>query len=116
MVATIAVLSALAAFPATGTAAGGASDKPESRVQRELEIAPVHLDLAGKNRALVGQGSYLVNAVAACNDCHAGPSGEFAAGGDPFIIRAIYEYLSAIPCIEGDPGLPDPRPIGTRCQ
>ena len=31
-------------------------------------------------------------------------------------IRAIYEYLSAIPCIEGDPGLPDPRPIGTRCK
>jgi hypothetical protein len=31
-------------------------------------------------------------------------------------LRAIYEYLSAIPCIEGDPGLPNPRPIGTRCQ
>jgi hypothetical protein len=31
-------------------------------------------------------------------------------------IRVIYEYLSAIPCIEGYPGLPSPRPIGTRCQ
>jgi len=31
-------------------------------------------------------------------------------------LLAIYEYLSAIPCIEGDPGLPNPRPIGTRCQ
>ena len=31
-------------------------------------------------------------------------------------LRAIYEYLSAIPCIEGDPGLPNPRPIGTRCH
>jgi len=31
-------------------------------------------------------------------------------------LRAIYEYLSAIPCVEGDPGLPNPRPIGTRCQ
>ena len=31
-------------------------------------------------------------------------------------LRAIYEYLSAVPCIEGDPGLPNPRPIGTRCQ
>jgi hypothetical protein len=31
-------------------------------------------------------------------------------------LRAIYAYLSAIPCIEGDPGLPNPRPIGTRCQ
>ena len=27
-----------------------------------------------------------------------------------------YEFLSAIPCIEGDPGLPNPRPIGTRCH
>jgi hypothetical protein len=31
-------------------------------------------------------------------------------------IGAIYEYLSAIPCIEGDPGLPNPRPEGTRCK
>jgi hypothetical protein len=33
-------------------------------------------------------------------------------------LRAIYEYLSAIPCLEGDPGLPpaEQRPIGTRCQ
>ena len=31
-------------------------------------------------------------------------------------LRAIFEYLSAIPCIEGDPGLPNPRPIGTRCK
>jgi hypothetical protein len=31
-------------------------------------------------------------------------------------LRAVYEFLSTIPCIEGDPGLPNPRPIGTRCQ
>jgi hypothetical protein len=31
-------------------------------------------------------------------------------------LHAIYEYLSAIPCLEGDPGLPNPRPIGTRCH
>jgi len=31
-------------------------------------------------------------------------------------LRAIYEYLSAIPCVEGEPGLPNPRPIGTRCK
>jgi len=31
-------------------------------------------------------------------------------------IRAVYEYLRAIPCLEGDPGLPNPRPIGTRCK
>ena len=35
----------------------------DSRVQEGLEMAPVHLDLHGKDRALVGLGSYLVNAV-----------------------------------------------------
>jgi hypothetical protein len=40
------------------------------------------LDLAGKNRALVGEGSYIVNGVGACNLCHTFPN--YAAGGDPF--------------------------------
>ena len=38
-------------------------DGDESRVRQGLRIAPVPLDLRGKNRALVGTGSYLVNAV-----------------------------------------------------
>lgn len=181
---------------ALSAAATGPGDD-ESKIQTGFEIAPVPLNLTGKNRALVGMGSYLVNGVGDCNGCHAGPSGEFAPGGDPFQgepkvvnqaaylaggtplfgpffiprnltpdktglpeggasfeefksilrtgvdpdhahpqfgpllqvmpwpnfqnmtdhdLRAIYEYLSAIPCIEGDPGLPNPRPIGTRCQ
>lgn len=188
------VAVALASAPA-GRAAG--SDDSESRVQRGFAIAPVQLNLKGKNHELVGLGSYIVNATGDCNGCHSGPSGEYAPGGDPFKgqapvvnkdaylaggtelfgpffvprnltpdktgrpeggasfeeflgilrtgidpdqahpqfgpflqvmpwptfhnmtdhdIRAIYEYLSAIPCIEGDPGLPNPRPIGTRCQ
>lgn len=40
------------------------------------------LDLRGKNRALVGLGSYIVNAQGACNDCHTAPS--HVEGGDPF--------------------------------
>ncbi len=188
------VTMAFASSP-IGRAAG--SDDDESRVQRGFAIAPVPLNLKGKNRELVGMGSYLVNAIGDCNGCHSGPSGEYAPGGDPFQgqkpvvnqqaylaggtelfgpffiprnltpdktgrpeggasyeeflsiirtgidpdqahpqfgpflqvmpwptfhnmtdhdIRAIYEYLSAIPCLEGDPGLPNPRPIGTRCQ
>lgn len=194
--AAVLVLGGTLAFSVTGTAAKG-DDDSESKIQRGFSIAPVPLNLTGKNRALVGMGSYLVNAVGDCNGCHHGPSGEYAPGGDPFQgqspvvnqaaylaggtplfgpfflprnltpdktglpegggsfeeflgilrtgidpdhahpqfgpflqvmpwptfhnmtdrdIRAIYEYLSAIPCIEGDPGLPNPRPIGTRCQ
>lgn len=191
-----AVLTVTLAYSPKGRAANGDDDN-ESKIQTGFAIAPVTLNLAGKNRAQVGMGSYLVNAVGDCNGCHAGPSGEFAVGGDPFQgqpkvvnqaaylsggtplfgpvflprnltpdktgrpeggasfeefrdilrtgidpdqahpqfgpflqvmpwpnfqnmtdhdIRAIYEYLSAIPCIEGDPGLPNPRPAGTRCQ
>lgn len=192
----LAMLAAMTTWSPPATAAG-VDDDTASRIKRGFDIAPVHLDLAGKNRALVGMGSYLVNGAGDCNGCHAGPAGEYASGGDPFLgqpkvvnqaaylaggaplfgpffvprnltpdktgrpaggatfeeflgifrtgidpdhahpqfgpflqvmpwpsfqnmtdrdIRAIYEYLSAIPCIEGDPGLPDPRPAGTRCQ
>ena len=45
-------------------------------------IAPVKLDLKGKNSALVGLGSYIVNAHGGCNDCHTSPP--YAEGGDPF--------------------------------
>jgi len=183
----------------TGKAAAGGDDS-ESRVQKGFASAPVNLNLTGKNRALVGLGSYLVNTAGDCNGCHHKtlsasspytPTGDpyqglpkeveqagYLAGGTPLFgpfflprnltpdktgrpeggasfeefraimrtgvdpdhahpqfgpllqvmpwpsfqdltdndLRAIYEYLSAIPCIEGDPGLPNPRPIGTRCQ
>ena len=55
----------------------------ESRVKRGFEIAPVPLNLHGKNRALVGLGSYIVNAQGGCNDCHTNPS--YAPGGNPFL-------------------------------
>jgi hypothetical protein len=196
LLALLAVLG-VALTHATKGEAAVAGDDSESKIQRGFAIAPVNLNLTGKNRALVGMGSYLVNAGGDCNGCHAGLAGEFSPGGDPFQgepkhvnpdaylaggtplfgpfflprnltpdktgrpeggasfeefrnimrtgidpdhahpqfgpylqvmpwpnfqsmtdndLRAIYEYLSAIPCIEGDPGLPNPRPIGTRCQ
>jgi hypothetical protein len=165
----------------------------ESKIKQGFAIAPVPLNLRGKNPALVGLGSYIVNAQSACNDCHTQPN--YAPGGDPFQgqieqinvagylgggrvffgpiisrnltpdrsgmplggaslsefvdimrtgvdpdqahpafgpllqvmpwpvyrnmtdrdLRAIYEYLSAIPCVEGDPGIPD-APATGRCN
>lgn len=193
----ITVATTIFASAPSGRAAGSDDDN-ESKIQRGFDIAPVRLKFKRKNRELVGMGSYIVNSTGDCNGCHSGPSGEYAAGGDPFKgepavvnkdaylaggnpqlfgpvliprnltpdttgrpeggasyeefhhimrtgidpdqahpqfgpflqvmpwptfhnmtdhdLRAIYEYLSAIPCIEGDPGLPNPRPIGTRCQ
>jgi hypothetical protein len=54
----------------------------DPRIRRGFEITPVTLNLEGKNCALVGLGSYLVNAVGGCNDCHTNPS--YMMGGDPF--------------------------------
>jgi len=53
------------------------------RIVRGYAIVPagISLNLAGKSRALVGLGSYVVNTVG-CNDCHTHPS--YAPGGDPF--------------------------------
>ena len=193
------VLAVTFTLSLTGKAANGGDDT-ESKIKLGFAIAPVPLNLVGKNRAQVGLGSYLVNAVAECNGCHhatLSASSPYAPGGNPYQgqakqveqagylaggtplfgpfflprnltpdktgrpecgasfeefrdimrtgidpdqahpqfgpflqvmpwpayqdmtdndLRAIYEYLSAIPCVEGDPGLPNPRPIGTRCQ
>jgi hypothetical protein len=162
-------------------------DHDDSIVRIGLAISPVHLNLRHKNRELVGKGSYLVNAVAGCNDCHTWrPTSippnfgtNYEDGGDPFSgqpemiytegflgggrpfgpfssrnitpdasgqvadgyasfrniirhgvdpdgltpllqvmpwpvyrnmsdddLRAIYEYLTSIPCVEGTPGEP----------
>jgi hypothetical protein len=178
----------------TGAAQQG--NQGQSEIQRGFDIAPVPLTLTGKNRSLVGLGSYLVNGPGDCIGCHTGPApGLFLPGGSPFLeqpvmintdrylaggnffgpfesrnltpdrnghpagltweqfeeairfgtdlkalpphvpnnpgllqvmpwpahrnatdrdLKAIYEYLSAIPCIEGGPGQPDPL-VDPRC-
>ena len=55
----------------------------DERIDRGFAIAPVPLNLRGKNRAFVGLGSYIVNAQGGCNDCHTNPP--YAPGGDPFL-------------------------------
>ena len=67
------------------------NDISESTIQRGLHLAPVLLNLHHRNRALVGLGSYIVNAQGGCNDCHTNPS-----------------YL-------GDPHLGQPEQINTPC-
>ncbi len=61
---------------------GDAEHSEQARIARGLNISPVPLDLDGKDRNLVGLGSYIVNAQGACNDCHTNPP--FVPGGDPF--------------------------------
>ena len=59
----------------------------ESLVHIGFEISPVRLNLEGKDRNLVGLGSFLVNAAGDCNGCHTGggpPNFNYAAGGNPY--------------------------------
>ena len=78
-----------------------------STIARGAEIAPVPLNMKGLNPALVREGSYIVNAQGACNDCHTAPS--YAAGGNPFFgqpeqINAPCYLAGGVPF--GPPGAP----------
>jgi hypothetical protein len=68
------------------------SDGSDSKVRIGFAIAPVKLTLDGKDPALVGKGSYIVNAKGLCNHCHlspdlTGPSGLWAPGHNPFFAQ-----------------------------
>src|SRR5215510_2716497 len=53
-----------------------------TQILRGYKIAPVELNLKGKDWALVGLGSYIVNTTG-CNDCHTYPN--WATGHNPFL-------------------------------
>jgi hypothetical protein len=71
----------------TGRPAQGQQDAfytlPFDDIAKGYKIAPVPLSLSGKDPFLVGWGSYLVNAVAGCVDCHTNPP--YIDGGNPFM-------------------------------
>src|ERR1700694_1318577 len=63
-------------------------DQEKSKVAIGFSIAPVTLNLAGKNKALVGLGSYIVNGQGDCNGCHSqGPQTEYIPTGNPYFLR-----------------------------
>jgi len=74
----------------------GRSDE-HSKIQIGYAIAPVSLNVRGKNPALVGLGSYIVNAQADCAGCHSNPT--YAAGGDPHLGEP--EVISAATYLSG---------------
>ena len=71
-------------------------DSEESKIQQGFAIAPVPLNLAGKDPALVGLGSYIVNAQSDCNACHnAGPgANEFVPGGNPYLLSFVKKQVN----------------------
>lgn len=66
---------------AKGLGQGSASET--SAIQIGRSIAPVPLNMRGRNPALVALGSYIVNAQADCAGCHSFP--QYAPGGDPHL-------------------------------
>jgi hypothetical protein len=78
-------------------------DSEESKIQKGFAIAPVPLKLAGTNRALVGLGSYIVNAQGDCNGCHsAGPTSTFVFGGIPYFGQRPTKINTAVYLGGGD--------------
>ena len=69
----------------------GSQDEKEM-IQIGLTVAPVRLNMAGKDPSLVGLGSYIVNVTGDCNGCHsAGPSTEFVnPTGNPYLRQPPY--------------------------
>lgn len=82
VVALAAIVVALTSIKAPPARAN--DDDTDSRIQIGFKIAPVPLNLEGKDPALVGLGSYLVNAVGDCNGCH-------TAGSPPL---GLYPYVT----------------------
>src|SRR5271170_8220327 len=61
-----------------------------SKMQIGFSIAPVPLNLVGKDRCLVGLGSYLVNGANDCNFCHTAggpPNFNFLTGHNPYFLQ-----------------------------
>src|SRR5260370_30161274 len=77
-----------------------------------MGVGAVDRTLEGKDRVLVGLGSYIVNAVADCDGCHsAGPPTEFARGGNPYFGQPTKinsaTYLGGGRHFQIAPGFPD---------
>ncbi len=71
-----------------GASTAGESVDRQARVRQGFAVAPVSIEtagLTGRQRMLVGLGSYLVNAAGDCAGCHGGPPA-YLAGGVRFAI------------------------------
>ena len=77
----------------------GQGNSGESEIQRGFDIAPVSLSLGGKNRSLVGLGSYYVNGISVCSGCHSGTTGHMGGGNvfGPVLTRNLTPDSSGKP-------------------
>jgi hypothetical protein len=60
-----------------------AEDREANEIRIGFAIAPVHLDLKGKDFRQVGLGSYIVNAQGSWAECHSCPT--YSTGHNPYM-------------------------------
>lgn len=86
------------------TACGGDLKPPElsSRAQKGLSIAPFQIDVTGLTIAeqeRIGAGSYFINAISPCNECHQSPQPngppKYMGGGISFPVGPAGELVYA---------------------
>jgi hypothetical protein len=85
----IALVGPLSTSPTVRAQDNGNSGE-EQLVRIGYAIAPVPLNLEGKNRDLVGLGSFIVNAQGDCNGCHTAdgpPNFNYANNGNPYFLN-----------------------------
>jgi hypothetical protein len=100
-----------------GPSANASPNDDASRVQAGFNYASsqgITLNLKGKNRGRVGLGSYLVNAVGGCNDCHTAPpytQDPYAFLGAPKQVNVNCYLAGGMPFGPPGPGTPVSRDI-----
>jgi cytochrome c553 len=77
-------LISLLAVTGRGQDGDGQGGADEAQVRQGFAITPLPLTFARRDRNLVGLGSYIINAVASCADCHTNFP-QYAPGGNPFL-------------------------------
>jgi hypothetical protein len=78
-----ALMAAIGLAASVSTAMAANCPTPDAgKVATGLRITPVAVDTARFGRTGVGYGSYIVNAIGGCNDCHTNPP--YTANGNPF--------------------------------
>jgi hypothetical protein len=100
---------AVPSLPERRARAQGGGDPEQSRVQQGFAIAPLPLDLQGQDPAVVGLGSYYVNAVSECVDCHTNFP-QYLAGGNPFLGQP--KQINLTNYLRGGRAFPAPDPTG----
>jgi hypothetical protein len=80
-----------------------------SRIRRGFEIAPLPLNITDQNPALVGLGSYYVNGVSECADCHTNFP-QYLPGGNPFLGQP--KQVNVNNYLRGGHTFPLPDPTG----